>query len=75
MARPNLDYDPVIVNIKLCLHPEFDSDLVAWFASLPERGRATAVIARLRTGTVMETAVNGQASQEDAISMLFGMTQ
>jgi hypothetical protein len=74
MARPSLDYDPVIINIKLCLHPEFDSDLVAWFESLPQRGRATAVITRLRSGTVMETAVNGQVGEDEAIATLFGMT-
>ncbi|MCB8942524.1 MAG: hypothetical protein H6658_01990 [Ardenticatenaceae bacterium] len=50
MARPELDYEPVTINIKLRLHPEHDADLLAWFNNLPERGRATAVITRLRTG-------------------------
>ena len=50
MARPALDYEPVIINVKLCLHPEHDGDLVAWFGGLPQRGRAMAVITRLRLG-------------------------
>jgi hypothetical protein len=50
MARPNLDYDPIIINVKLCLHPDHDDDLVTWFGSLPDRGRATAVILALRSG-------------------------
>lgn len=72
MARPNLDYDPVIINVKLCLHPDHDDDLVAWFDSLPERGRATAVITRLRTGAVaaVETATISEAAAIDALASL-----
>lgn len=65
MARPNLDYEPQVINIKLCLHPEYDSDLLAWFESLPARGRATAVIMALRSGGV--AVANNALAAEDAL--------
>ena len=42
----------VVVRVKLRLHPGEDDDLIGFFASLPERGRARAVIRVLRTGSV-----------------------
>jgi hypothetical protein len=74
MARPRKTANTVRVDITLSLTAGEDDDLIAWFAALPSRGRATAVITRLRTGTVAETAVNGQVSQAEAIDTLFKMT-
>ena len=67
MARPNLDYEPVTINVKLSLHPDYDSDLLAWFESLPARGRATAVITALRSGSVT-AASNALAAEDDALA-------
>jgi hypothetical protein len=75
MARPPSDREIRYINIKLGLDVEYHADLLEWFDGLPERGRATAVITRLRTGTVMETAVNGQVGEDEAIAALFGMMQ
>jgi hypothetical protein len=74
MARPRKVADTVRVDITLSLTAGEDDDLIAWFAALPDRGRATAVITRLRTGTITATAANGQVSQDEAIATLFGMT-
>lgn len=68
MARPHLDHEPVYINIKLGLHPEFDADLIAWFEGIPGRSRAAAVIARLRQGgnglTNEETTVEPEAVEK-----------
>ena len=40
------------MRVKLRLHPGEDDDLIDFFSSLPERGRARAVIRTLRTGNV-----------------------
>ena len=72
MARPALDYEPIIINIKLSLHPEHDVGLLAWFDSLPRRGRATAVITRLRLGkgVVAEVETVQDKAVTDALSGL-----
>ena len=44
--------ETIVVRVKLRLHPGEDDDLVEFFASLPERGRARAVVRALRTGSV-----------------------
>ena len=44
--------ETIVVRVKLRLHPGEDDDLIAFFASLPERGRARAVTRALRTGNV-----------------------
>ena len=44
--------ETVVVWVKLRPHPGEDDDLIGFFASLPERGRARAVISALRTGNV-----------------------
>ena len=44
--------ETVVVRVKLRLHPGEDDDLIAFFASLPERGRARAVIGALRSGDI-----------------------
>lgn len=72
MARPHLDYEPVYVNVKLGLHPEFDADLIAWFESIPGRSRAAAVIARLRQGG--KGLVNEEAKVDtESVDKLFNM--
>ncbi|MEI2773378.1 MAG: hypothetical protein V9G98_22495 [Candidatus Competibacter sp.] len=70
MARPHLDHEPVYINIKLGLHPEFDTDLIAWFESIPGRSRAAAVIARLRQGGAMLTELEGEVDTEQIDSLL-----
>ena len=44
--------ETVVVRVKLRLHPGEGDDLVDFFASLPERGRARAVVGALRTGDI-----------------------
>jgi len=46
--------ETVVVRVKLRLHPGEDDDLIAFFASLPERGRARAVIGALRSGDIRQ---------------------
>ena len=44
--------ETIVVRVKLRLHPGEDDGLIDFFASLPERGRARAVVRALRTGNV-----------------------
>ncbi len=46
--------ETVTVWLKLRLHPGEDDDLIDFFASLPKRGRAKAVLAALRTGNIAQ---------------------
>jgi hypothetical protein len=46
--------ETVVVRVKLRLHPGEDDDLIDFFASLPERGRARAVIGALRSGDIRQ---------------------
>jgi hypothetical protein len=46
------------VRIKLRLHPSEDDDLIAFFTSIPDRGRARAVIRALRTGDIDQALVD-----------------
>jgi hypothetical protein len=50
--------DTVVVRIKLRLHPGQDDDLIAFFAAIPDRGRAQAVIRALRTGDTGQALVD-----------------
>jgi hypothetical protein len=50
--------ETVVVRVKLRLHPGEDDDLIAFFASLPERGRARAVISALRTGNIHQVLID-----------------
>jgi len=50
--------ETVVVRIKLRLHPGEDDDLIAFFASLPERGRARAVIGALRAGNINQVLID-----------------
>ncbi len=46
--------ETITVWLKLRLHPGEDDDLIDFFASLPERGRARSVLAALRTGNIAQ---------------------
>ena len=50
--------ETTIVQISLSLHPGEDDDLIDFFASLPKRGRAKAVVAALRTGNIQQVLVD-----------------
>ena len=50
--------ETIVVRVKLRLHPGEDDDLIDFFASLPERGRARAVIGGLRTGDIDKVLVD-----------------
>ena len=50
--------ETIIVQISLSLHPGEDHDLIDFFASLPIRGRAKAVVAALRTGNIQQVLVD-----------------
>jgi hypothetical protein len=49
--------ETVVVMVKLRLHPGEDDDLIDFFASLPDRGRARAVMTALRTGNISQVLV------------------
>ena len=55
VGRPRRE--TVVVMVKLRLHPGEDDDLIDFFASLPDRGRARAVITALRTGNITQVLV------------------
>ena len=50
--------ETVVVMVKLRLHPGEDDDLIDFFASLPDRGRARAVMTALRTGNIGQVLVD-----------------
>jgi len=50
--------ETVVVMVKLRLHPGEDDDLIDFFASLPDRGRARAVMTALRTGNISQVLVD-----------------
>ena len=50
--------ETVVVMVKLRLHPGEDDDLIDFFASLPDRGRARAVMTALRTGDISQVLVD-----------------
>ena len=50
--------ETVVVMVKLRLHPGVDDDLIDFFASLPDRGRARAVMTALRTGNIGQVLVD-----------------
>ena len=50
--------ETILVQISLSLHPGEDDDLIDFFASLPERGRARAVLVALRTGNIQQALVD-----------------
>lgn len=53
MARQRLTVRPVVIPIKLTLHPGDDDDLIDWFARTPDRLRSVAVKAALRGGATL----------------------
>jgi len=56
--------ETVVVRVKLRLHPGEDDDLIAFFASLPKRGRARAVIGALRSGDIHRVLVEEGLDEE-----------
>ena len=50
--------ETVVVMVKLRLHPGEDDDLIDFFASLPNRGRARAVTTALRTGHIGQVLID-----------------
>jgi len=56
--------ETVVVRVKLRLHPGEDDDLNAFFASLPKRGRARAVIGALRSGDIHRVLVEEGLDEE-----------
>jgi hypothetical protein len=67
VGRPKIEEEPVIINIKLTLYPSLDQDLIDWFDNLPPRGRASAVMSALRSGSiVLGGEANGTGEDEMA---------
>lgn len=63
-GRPRRMVQPVIINIKLCLMPGQDDDLIAFFERLPARQRARRVQAMLRGGHIQDAIENDLADQD-----------
>ena len=59
--------ETVVVMVKLRLHPGEDDDLIDFFASLPNRGRARAVTAALRTGHIGQVLI-GEGLDDDQMA-------
>ena len=55
-GRPRLSSPPTIIQVKIRLYPGQDDDLIAFFASIPARLRATMVKQALRSGASVEEA-------------------
>ena len=72
MSRAKLDTPPVIVPIKLTLHPGEDDDLIDWFAGTPARLRSAAVKAALRGGASLTTAATAIDDSADLLAALIG---
>jgi hypothetical protein len=67
VGRPKIEEEPVIINIKLTLYSSQDQDLIDWFENLPSRGRASAVMSALRSGSiVLGEEANGTGEDEMA---------
>ena len=62
--------ETVVVRVKLRLHPGEDDDLIDFFASLPKRGRARAVIGALRSGDIRQVLVE-EGIDEDQMADAF----
>jgi hypothetical protein len=52
MGRPRRKKTPVVHQVKLLLYPGEDDDLIAFFASIPARCKASAVKAAMRSGSL-----------------------
>jgi len=52
MGRPRRETEPVVHQVKLVLNPGEDDDLIRFFAQLPPRKKAQAVIAAMRSGQI-----------------------
>lgn len=72
MSRAKLNTPPVIVPIKLTLHPGEDDDLIDWFAGNPVRLRSAAVKAALRGGASLAAATQPDDNTPDLLSSLIG---
>lgn len=73
-GRPRLSEPAAVIIIKLRLRAERDDDLLAFFASLPPRRRASAVKLALRTGGLGRGAVADDRRAEEldaALDALF----
>ena len=65
-----------MVNVKLILYPQEDDDLIAFFGSLPLRGRAAAVKMAMRSGHI-EVVLDETLPDDDEVAaalddLLFG---
>lgn len=73
-GRPRLSEPADVILIKLRLRPGRDDDLLAFFASLPPRRRASAVKLALRTGGMGSgslTTLPADAAVDAALDALF----
>jgi hypothetical protein len=70
-GRPRRSRPKVVVRIKLTLTPGEDDDLVGFFAALPPRRRAQAVMAAMRSGRLAQTSA-GPADDVLADALLAG---
>ena len=64
--------ETVVVMVKLRLHPGEDDDLIGFFVSLPDRGRARAVMAALRTGNVNQVLIDEGLDDDQMAEDLLG---
>jgi hypothetical protein len=62
--------ETVIVQIKLRLHPGEDDDLLAFFAGLPPRSRASGAKTAMRSGNLVLGAVGDEVDDEDIADAL-----
>lgn len=69
-GRPPLGIVVQTVRITLSLRPGADDDLIVFFAQLPPRSRARAVMTAMRQGRVGETAVGDMLNEDELATAL-----
>lgn len=73
MGRPRRVVQPVEIQVKLLCFPGLDDDLIAFFATVPPRRKATAVKAAMRSGQLVIGTQIIDVDDDDIDAALDGM--
>ncbi len=72
-GRPWRTPRPTVVNVKLLLYSGEDDDLLAFFAALPARQRASAVKSALRGGQLIGATLPAGPDDDALADLLSGL--
>ncbi|MBM3122947.1 MAG: hypothetical protein FJZ97_12305 [Chloroflexi bacterium] len=64
-GRPRRTRPKVVIRVKLTLTPGEDDDLLGFFAALPPRRRAQAVMAAMRSGCLLPASAGASDDAQD----------